>query len=136
MFSRDGRGPELAFREGLTRLLRVCSRHAPVVLAASEEWPAIPDLHLLWFRMHAELTRRLSELIVSERALGRAPDGADATALAACLVWTAERAFHVAMTREIPALGGHDALVEPLVQLYVGAIYRRRLIAEPRTAVA
>ena len=29
------------------------------------------------------------------------------------------------MTGEIPALSGHDALIEPLVQLYVGTIYRR-----------
>ncbi len=68
---------------------------------------------------------RLAELIVAERAAGRAPEGADADALAACLVWTGERAFHVAMTGEIPMLSGHDALIEPLVQLYVGTIYRR-----------
>jgi TetR/AcrR family transcriptional regulator, ethionamide resistance regulator len=121
MFVRDGRAPEQAFREGLSRLLRVSTRHAPLVLAASEEWPAVPELQRLWFRMHGELTRRLSELIVAERAA----DGADADALAACLVWTAERAFHVAMTGEIPVLAGHDALIEPLVQLYVGTIYRR-----------
>ena len=125
MFARDDRGPEQAFREGLSRLLRVSARHAPLVLAASEEWPAVPELQRLWFRMHGELTRRLAELIVAERAAGRAPDGADADALAACLVWTGERAFHVAMTGEIPTLSGHDALIEPLVQLYVGTIYRR-----------
>ena len=106
MFVRDGAGPEQAFREGLSRLLRVSARHAPLVLAASEEWPAVPELHRLWFRMHGELTRRLAELIASERAAGRAPEGADAEALAACLVWTAERAFHVTMTGEIPALSG------------------------------
>jgi TetR/AcrR family transcriptional regulator, ethionamide resistance regulator len=131
MFARDGRGPEQAFREGLSRLLRVSGRHAPLVLAASEEWPAVPELQRLWFRMHGELTRRLAELIVSERAAGRAPEGADAEALAACLVWTGERAFHVAMTGEIPALSSHDALIEPLVQLYVGTIYRRPVQAPP-----
>jgi TetR/AcrR family transcriptional regulator, ethionamide resistance regulator len=125
MFARDGRGPEQAFGEGLSRLLRVSARHAPLVLAASEEWPAVPELQRLWFRMHGELTRRLAELIVAERAAGHAPDGADADALAACLVWTGERAFHVAMTGEIPVLPSHEALVEPLVQLYVGTIYRR-----------
>lgn len=117
--------PEQVFREGLSRLLRVCGRHAPVVLAASEEWPAVPELQRLWFRMHDELTRRLAELIAAERAAGAAPDGADPQALAACLVWTTERSFHVAMTGEMAALPGHDALVEPLVQLYVGTIYRR-----------
>ncbi len=125
MFTRDGRGPEQAFREGLSRLLRVLARHAPLVLAASEEWPSVPELQRLWFRMHGELTRRLAELIVAERSAGRAPDGADADALAACLVWTGERAFHVAMTGEIPVLSGQEALIEPLVQLYVGSIYRR-----------
>src|ERR1700760_3145979 len=88
MFAPDERGPEQAFREGLSRLLRVSARHAPLVLAASEEWPAVPELERLWFRMHGELTHRLAALIVAERAAGRAPDGADADALAACLVWT------------------------------------------------
>jgi TetR/AcrR family transcriptional regulator, ethionamide resistance regulator len=125
MFARDDRDPEEAFREGLSRLLRVSARHAPLVLAASEEWPAVPELQRLWFRIHGELTRRLAELIVAERAAGRAPGGADAEALAACLVWTSERAFHVAMTGEISVLSEHDALIEPLVQLYVGTIYRR-----------
>jgi TetR/AcrR family transcriptional regulator, ethionamide resistance regulator len=131
MFARDGRGPEQAFREGLTRLLRVSGRHAPLVLAASEEWPAVPELQRLWFRMHAELTGRLADLIAAERAAGRAPDGADPEALAACLVWTGERAFHVAMTGAIPELAGQDALIEPLVQLYVGTIYRRPVQTPP-----
>jgi TetR/AcrR family transcriptional regulator, ethionamide resistance regulator len=128
MFTRDGREPEQAFRDGLSRLLRVCARHAPLVLAASEEWPAVPELQRLWFRMHGELTHRVAALIVAERAAGRAPEGADPEALAACLVWTGERSFHVAMTGEILALSGHDALVEPLVQLYVGTIYRRPVV--------
>jgi AcrR family transcriptional regulator len=137
MFARDTsgaagrRGPEQAFREGLSRMLRVCARHAPLVLAASEEWPAVPELQRLWFRMHGELTRRLAELIAAERADGRAPEGADPEALAACLVWTAERSFHVAMTGEIAAMSGHDALIEPLVQLYVGTIYRRPVAPAP-----
>jgi len=132
MFARDERGPEQAFREGLSRLLRVSVRHAPLMLAASEEWPAVPELQRLWFRMHGELTRRLADLIVAERAADRAPAGADAEALAACLVWTAERAFHVAMTGEMPALSGQDVLIEPLVQLYVGTIYRRPALLTPR----
>ena len=137
MFAREttkgtaGGDPEQAFREGLSRMLRACARHAPLVLAASEEWPAVPELQRLWFRMHGELTRRLAELIAAERADGRAPDGADPEAIAACLVWTAERSFHVAMTGEIPTLAGHDALIEPLVQLYVGTIYRRPVVSAP-----
>ena len=59
---------------------------------------------------------------------GLAPPGADAEALAASLVWTAERSFHVAMTAEHPTLVDQHALVEPLAQLFVGAIYGRPLI--------
>jgi TetR/AcrR family transcriptional regulator, ethionamide resistance regulator len=137
MFARDTApgtgqdGPEQAFREGLSRMLRACVRHAPLVLAASEEWPAVPELQRLWFRMHGALTRRLAELIATERADGRAPEGADPEALAACLVWTGERSFHVAMTGAVPALAGYEALIEPLVQLYVGSIYRRPVRITP-----
>ena len=125
MFDRAGRGPEQAFREGLMALMRVSSRYVQLVLTASEEWPAVPELQGLWFRMHGHLTMRLADLIRAERAAARAPDGADAEALAACLVWTGERAFHVAMTATEPPLAGYEALIEPLVQLYVGTIYRR-----------
>ena len=46
-------------------------------------------------------------------------------------MWTGERAFHVAMTGEIPELAAQDALIEPLVQLYVGTIYRRPVALTP-----
>ena len=125
MFAGNGREPERAFREGLSRFARVTTRYAPLVLAASEEWPAVPELRRLWFRIHGQLTRRLAELIDAERAAGRAPAGADAEALAAGLVWSTERVFQLALTGEIGVLCDHEALLDPLVQLYIGTIYRR-----------
>ncbi len=125
MFELGGSSREEAFREGLTRLIRMSARHAPLMLTATEEWPAVPALRRLWFRMHADLTDRLAEVIVRDRAAGLAPDGADPRALAACLVWSTERALHIAATGQVRALPDHKSLVEPLVQLYVGSIYRR-----------
>ena len=54
-----------------------------------------------------------------------APAGADSQALAAALVWSAERSFHVAMTGRHPVLADRESVIEPLVQLFVGSIYGR-----------
>src|SRR5450432_4766756 len=126
MFGRGERSPDEAFADGLARLMRVCARYAPLMVAATEEWPSVPELQRLWLRMHGDLTTRLARVIVEDRAAGLAPPGADAEALAASLVWTAERSFHIAMTAAHPSLTGVSDLVAPLTQVFVGAIYGRR----------
>ena len=40
-------------------------------------------------------------------------------------MWSAERAFHVAMTGEHAVLVDPETLVEPMVALFVGSIYGR-----------
>jgi TetR/AcrR family transcriptional regulator, ethionamide resistance regulator len=125
MFDRGERRPEQAFGEGLTNLMRISSRYAPLLLAATEEWPAVPELRRIWFRMLGDVTARLAETIERDRAAGIAPAGADSEALAAALIWATERAFHIAMTGDHPTLVDQDALVDPLVQLFVGTIYGR-----------
>jgi TetR/AcrR family transcriptional regulator, ethionamide resistance regulator len=126
MFERGGRSPDEAFADGLARLMNVSARYAPLVVAATEEWPSIPELQRLWLGLHGDLTARLARVIVEDRAAGLAPPGADAEALAASLVWTAERSFHIAMTAAHPSLTGVSDLVAPLTQVFVGAIYGRR----------
>jgi TetR/AcrR family transcriptional regulator, ethionamide resistance regulator len=125
MFERGERSPDDAFRLGLTNLVDAATRYAPLVVAVSEEWPAIPELRDIWFAMLGDFTARLGRLIERERAAGVAPEGADAQALAASLVWTAERSFHVAMSGSHPTLRDGGVLVDPLVQLFVGSIYGR-----------
>jgi AcrR family transcriptional regulator len=125
MFERGQRTPDEAFALGLANLVETASRYAPLVVAVSEEWPAIPELKEIWFRMLGDFTNGLARMIESERAAGHAPPGADARALAASLVWTAERSFHVAVGGEHPTLVGADTIVAPLVQLFVGTIYGR-----------
>ena len=123
MFTRGERTPEQAFREGLTRLIRMWERYAPLMVTGSVEWTAIPELRRLWLRIHADLTRRIAAVIAADRAAGLAPPGADAEALAAALVWSTERALLVSRTARVRALPRPEALVEPLTQLYVRSIY-------------
>jgi AcrR family transcriptional regulator len=125
MFHRGRRTPDEAFRESVANLLRTSSLYAPLLIAVAEEWPAVPELRDIWFEMLGDVTARLAQTIERDRAAGIAPPGADAEALAAALIWSAERAFHVAMTGRHPTLVDHEVLIEPLVQLFVGTIYGR-----------
>ncbi len=106
MFTRGERTPEEAFREGLTRLIRMWERYAPLMVTGSVEWPAIPELRRLWLRIHADLTRRIAAVIAADRKSGLAPAGADPEALAAALVWSTERALLVSRTGRVAALPG------------------------------
>ena len=70
-------------------------------------------------------------MIESRARGGRGARGADARALAASLVWTAERSFHVAVGGDHPTLVDAEAVVAPLTQLFVGTIYGRAVDALP-----
>ena len=127
MLSRGERSIEDAFREGIGNWMRISARYRPLLVAAIEEWPAVPALRRLWFRIIDAMTQQLASLIDADRAAGLAPPGAPSTALAASLAWGAERSFHIAMTGHHPTLIDEATLIEPLVQLYVGTIYGRPL---------
>jgi hypothetical protein len=125
MFERDGRSADEAFALGLGNLIDTADRYAPLLGAVSEGWPAIPELREIWFRVQGGFTERLARMIEFERAAGAAPSGAEARALAASLVWTLERSFHVAARGDHPTLADPATLVDPLTQLFVGTIYGR-----------
>jgi AcrR family transcriptional regulator len=134
--SRGERPVEEAFREGLGNWMRIGARYRPLLVATIEEWPAVPALRRVWFAVIDAMTAELASLITADRAAGLAPPGAPAEALAASLAWGAERSFHVAMTGHHATLVDADALIEPLVQLYVGTIYGRPLQGPGRSALA
>jgi AcrR family transcriptional regulator len=125
VFERGERSPDDAYREGLDNWMRIGSSHRSLLVAVTEEWPAVPELRRIWFELLGEITVRLARLIDDERRAGIAPAGADSEAIAASLIWGAERAFHVAMTGHHPTLVDPEVIVEPLVQLFVGTIYGR-----------
>ncbi len=127
ILSRGERPVEEAFREGLGNWMRIGARYRPLLVATIEEWPAAPALRRLWFGIIDAMTEQLASIIEADRASGLAPPGAPSQALAACLAWGAERCFHVTMSGHHVALVDANAVIEPLVQLYVGTIYGRPL---------
>jgi AcrR family transcriptional regulator len=134
--SRGERPVEEAFREGVGNWMRIGAQYRPLLVATIEEWPAVPALRRVWFAVIDAMTAELASLIKADRTAGLAPPGAPAEALAASLAWGAERSFHVAMTGHHATLVNADALIEPLVQLYVGTIYGRPLRGPGASALA
>jgi AcrR family transcriptional regulator len=127
IFDRGDRTVDEAYRQGLDTWMHLGARYGPLMVAATEDWPRIPELRRLWFAILGDFSRRLAGLIELDRAAGIAPPGADSEALAASLAWATERAFHIATGGHHPTLTDVDAIIEPLVQLYVGTIYGRPL---------
>jgi hypothetical protein len=106
--------------------------HGALLRAVSEEWPHDDQLRELWFAMIGAVTVGTAKVIRGARRNGQAPGGADATALAACLMWGYERVLHVALVGDASGLPGPDAIVEPLVQMMVGGLFGRPPAAVPR----
>jgi TetR/AcrR family transcriptional regulator, ethionamide resistance regulator len=131
MFDRGEKTIEDAFRAGLGNWMAIATAHGAVLTAAIEEWPAVPELRRVWLDLIGEVTERLAALIDEDRAAGLAPAGAPSEALAASLLWGAERSFHIAMRGHDGAITSPDAIVEPLVQLFVGTIYGRSVAPPP-----
>ncbi|WP_354698863.1 hypothetical protein DSM112329_04561 [Paraconexibacter sp. AEG42_29] len=135
LLAPSGRPVEDVFRDGITAWLDGAAANHQIWLAATEGWPRAPELRELWLGVGKAVGEQIAVVIDRDRAAGVAPPGADAQALGATLAWATERAFHVALFGGHGTLTGLDAIVEPLVQLYVGTIYGRPIVpAAPTNA--
>lgn len=121
--SQAGGDTEIAIRLSLRRWVEVCKTHGALLRTVSEEWPHDEELRALWFQMLETVTAGTAKVIRGARAGGQAPAGADARALAACLMWGYERVLHVALVGDALGLPDPDAIVEPLAQMMVGGLY-------------
>jgi AcrR family transcriptional regulator len=126
LLERGDVDPEDAVRQSLTNWLTVGGEHAAVLAAAAEEWPRSPEIGAVWHGVLRRVSDALARAIERERAAGVAPPGVGGKALASSLVWATERVFHVSAIG-VPGLPSISAAVEPLVQMYMGAIYGRPL---------
>jgi AcrR family transcriptional regulator len=126
LLDRGQTPPEHAVRESLTNWMTVGGEHAAVLAAAAEEWPRAPEINDVWQGVLRKVTNSLARHIDEERDAGVAAPGVDSKSLAASLVWATERVFHVSAIG-IPGLQDTSAAIEPLVQIYMGAIYGRPL---------
>jgi TetR/AcrR family transcriptional regulator, ethionamide resistance regulator len=121
--------PEAAIRASLERWLEVCTVHGALMRTVSEEWPHDEQLRALWSEILAGFALGTAQVIRSARFRGQAPPGADADALAACLMWGYERVLHVSLVGEAQGLSSPAQIVEPLVQLMVGGVFGRPIAA-------
>ncbi len=115
--------PERAIRVSLQRWVGLATEHGPLLRTASEEWPHDPELQALWFEVMAAFSGPVAEVIERARAAGTAPPGADAEALAACLMWGYERVLHVALVGGALGLDDPRAIVEPLAQMMATGVF-------------
>jgi AcrR family transcriptional regulator len=125
--SLSGEDPEAAVRVSVEQWVSLCTVHGALLRAVSEEWPHDSELGRLWFEMMAVVTDGAARVIRRARRRGDAPPGADPEALAACLMWTFERALHVALVGEAHGLAEPQALITPLSQMVVGGLFGRTL---------
>jgi AcrR family transcriptional regulator len=133
LLDRGETPPEQAVRESLTNWMTVGGEHAAVLAAAAEEWPRAREINDVWHGVLGKVANGLARHIDEERDAGVAPPGVDSKSLATSLVWATERVFHVSAIGT-PGLLDTNAAIEPLVQIYMGAIYGRPLeqISPPR----
>jgi TetR/AcrR family transcriptional regulator, ethionamide resistance regulator len=121
--------PEAAIRASLERWVEVCMVHGALMRTVSEQWPHDEQLRALWSEILAGFASGTASVIRAARSRGQAPPGADADALAACLMWGYERVLHVALVGEARGLPGPAQIVEPLAQLMVGSVFGRPIAA-------
>jgi AcrR family transcriptional regulator len=117
--------PAGAIRVSLERWVALAQAHGPLLRTASEEWPHDAQLRELWFAIIAAFSAGTATAIERARTSGAAPDGADAEALAACLMWGYERVLHVSLVGDALGLPEPEAIIEPLAQMMVAGVFGR-----------
>ena len=117
--------PAGAIRVSLERWVALAQAHGPLLRTASEEWPHDPQLRELWFAIIAAFSAGTATAIERARRSGAAPGGADAEALATCLMWGYERVLHVSLVGDALGLPEPEAIIEPLAQMMVAGVFGR-----------
>lgn len=121
-------------RESLEAAARVWSAHRASLRAVMEHWHAVPELRTLWLDVVDRFAGALALVIDREREAGLASDGVDSRQLADALIWATERCFHVAGLGVDAELPSEEAIVEPLLAMWIGTIYGTDGRAEPAPA--
>ena len=115
--------PAAAIRVSLQRWVALAREHGPLLRTVSEEWPHDAELQDLWMDVMATFSAATARVIERARAAGEAPPGADAQALATCLMWGYERVLHVALVDGAVGLDDLEAIIEPLAQMMISGAF-------------
>ena len=115
--------PEAALRRSLEATFQVWSAHRSALRATHEHWHAVPELRERWLDVVERFTDAVAAQIDRERAAGTAPPGPNSRQLAAALLWSTDRCLYVAAVGGDEDLPSEQAIVEPLMSLWLGALY-------------
>jgi AcrR family transcriptional regulator len=117
--------PAGAIRLSLQRWVALAADHGPLLRTVSEEWPHDEGLRELWFEIIAGFSAGTATAIERARAAGAATAGADAEALATCLMWGYERVLHVSLVGDALGLAEPSEIIEPLAQMMLAGAFDR-----------
>jgi AcrR family transcriptional regulator len=117
--------PATAIRVSLERWVALADAHGPLLRTVSEQWPHDERLRELWFAIIAGFSAGTATAIERARGSGAAPAGADARALAACLMWGYERVLHVSLVGDALGLAEPAEIIEPLAQMMAAGVFGR-----------
>lgn len=121
--TRGAQSPADALRQAMRAVAQVWGGNRPVLRACSECWHSEPEIGSQWVAMLDRFVIDIARQIDCERRRGAAPAGIDSLGLARQLAWGGERMMYLAGFG-ICGPGLENDVIEPLVAVWTGAIYR------------
>jgi AcrR family transcriptional regulator len=128
----DDRPPDAALRDSIQAAAAFWSEHRPALQAVHEHWSSVLELRAAWLEIIARYTDAVATRIECDRAAGIAPKGPDGRQLAAALLWGTDRCMYVAGLGLDEDMPSEQAIVEPVLALWLGAIYGHAGGAKPK----
>jgi AcrR family transcriptional regulator len=114
--------PAGSWRRSIGVFVEVFAEHRAVSAATTGARLRNPEVLALWSRSMRSWAAYSTEVILSERARGAAPDGIDAHDLSVALNLMNERVLTAAFTGDIPAVEQSHAL-DTLATIWIRSIY-------------
>ena len=122
---KPGVSPDEAIREVVSASAELWLEHRTVFRAARENRHAVPELMAQWLRVTERFRDAVAGELRREVAAGNAPGRRDERQIASVLVWSTEHLLYVAGWGEDDALPDERAIVDTVVGMWVGTLYRR-----------
>jgi AcrR family transcriptional regulator len=129
----EDESPEQALRRSLQASADVWTQHQAAMRAVHEHWAVVPELRAAWLEIVERFTDALAAAIDRDRAAGLAVNGPSSHQLAAMLLWSTDRCLYVASLGVDDDLLGERETVEPLMAIWMGAVYGAEPVAKRAT---
>jgi AcrR family transcriptional regulator len=112
--------PDAAIRKVLSDSADLWHEHRAVFRATHENYIVVPELREKWLAVTEQFVDALAGTFD-----GQLPGDRDVRQVCAALVWSAEHLLYIAGTDADDDLSSAPAIVETLVQMWVGTLYGR-----------